>query len=288
MSLARVAKRSLLSGEILGSISPCGLNCSYTIDFQGPYMQCDPLKSANISTSFPKERYLTNDAGVNIMYSGQQQHSSSGDPYYTPSRFEIFTSRIIGFWPKWTEKDTEDRGKGNPNMLTDSNFIWESHNLTCKPHRANYTVRISWKNGERQISHEAKQLDALVNLSRESRNYETASNRAEYHQQWINDSNLQAIFESLTNALSGNYSSLVGPDPLPDPPRNDTFTLENGTVVGIDQPVIMYQGFRFLNPDTFYGKDIGWLALIGFLKTTNCSVNRTERDNHRRHPVQPK
>ncbi|MAD83048.1 MAG: hypothetical protein CL912_08790 [Deltaproteobacteria bacterium] len=127
-SLKRIATSDFISGGILDTPSQCGVNCSYKINFEGPYILCDPLKSSNVSRAFSKEQYLVKQAGVNIMFSANHDRVASLDSYYTQSQLNIYISRIIGFWP--IRPPDADSG--------DDNFIWETHNLTCRPHRADY------------------------------------------------------------------------------------------------------------------------------------------------------
>lgn len=239
-SLHRIAQKTLLSGDILPSSMLCGSNCTYTIQFDGPDINCSEVTSSNISTSFPKESYVNGRSGPNLIYSAQEKKLATDQSVtdlnidasiWTHSRYEISTSRIIGFWSPVASKQI---------LELMSEFIWESHNMTCWPGWATYNTIISWKDGARSISYEKQPQGNLVNLQ-DTFNWEAVHakwNRSEYTLLWIRDSNLQAIYQTLTDSLAGNFSSLVGPDGTP---LNETFTLPNGTAVPLGQGIVNFQ-----------------------------------------------
>jgi hypothetical protein len=121
-SLYRIGLKALYSGNILSSGMVCGPDCTYMIQFDGPYIECTEVISSNISTLFTKEIYITNQMGINLMYSGQENDTKTDTqnfrPYpWTLSRFEISTSRIVGFWPMATSA-----GTGSVARQTNTNF----------------------------------------------------------------------------------------------------------------------------------------------------------------------
>lgn len=181
------------------------------------------------------------------MFSAKHDKVPSQDPYYTESQLNIYTSRIVGFWPKRSPQS---------NALGADNFIWETHNLTCRPHRAEYTVNFAWRDGVREITRTEKVLDALVNLGPNSLNYIETKDFLAYHRQWIHDSNLQALFETLVGVIEGNYTILVMPSKreASEQPFNETFQFENGTGIELDPPFLTTQGFSYSNPGDVYGK----------------------------------
>lgn len=57
----RLARQVLIGGESSAMPSPCGTNCSYIVEFEGPYMECNSTTSTQ----------LFDDAAVSfLVYSG--------------------------------------------------------------------------------------------------------------------------------------------------------------------------------------------------------------------------
>lgn len=253
-SLYRIALKTLLSGNILPSSTPCGPNCTYTIQFDGPDINCGEVISANVSRSFTKEMYVDNQMGINLMYSAQESRLAT-DPKisvypWTLSRYDISTSRIVGFWPLATASPQEQKPSAN------TEYIWESHNMTCQPGWATYKTTMSWKDGAREISYGKQPHGDLVNLQTDHNWVGSGRkwNRVEYAPLWARDSNLQAIYQTLTDTLAGNFSSLVSPTSWADGLHklNETFTLPNGTVVSLGKADVLFQSLRW-QTDKLYG-----------------------------------
>lgn len=151
-TLENLATRTMLKGRVNEMPSPCGLNCTYTLHFDGPLLSCNQM-SKNITDSTPTDftipvfwaDWTTTEGVVNAStpYSfqltsvqmGPQDFRSNfsaykGKPYYGSPEFDLF--RYI--------KDE----------------------MTCYPRRAEYEVIQSFENGQPTSTTKIGQVHELV------------------------------------------------------------------------------------------------------------------------------
>lgn len=161
--------------------------------------------------------------------------------------FFLFIISRPGFnllqWPAWANVSAPHSEQPD----ADTNYIWESTNMSCVPWRAKYTVNTTWEEGTRKLQYTAEPVSQLTNI----RN--TPMIGEANHDSWTRDVNYMALFESLVVALSGNYSSLVSPSVGSHYASNDTYTLDNGTVVGMDPAMVTFNGDHWNDPSRQFG-----------------------------------
>jgi hypothetical protein len=262
-SLQRLTRQVLSAGEITRETSPCGPNCTFTTLFEGPYMKCSEPKSANISTKFSNETFVINSEGINFLYNGKMGgNASDTTSNFSTATFDFYTSRIIGFWPKL--KDVDAGYASQPDA--DSNYIWESTNVTCTPWRGTYTVNTTWQEGTRSLRYAVEPIEQLTNI----RNAPMMGDKS--HNAWTRDVNIMSIFESLVTSLTGNYSSMVGPDVGPHANSSLKFELDNGTVVDLDGVNVVFQGEHWNHPEREFGANGTIIGDTRFNRNANIFV----------------
>ncbi|KAL2063523.1 hypothetical protein VTL71DRAFT_5328 [Oculimacula yallundae] len=149
--LSRLAKQVLVAGETFNMPSPCGVNCSYVVQFEAPYMTCN--------TTTVSIRY-DNAYQVFPVYTGKwiqpfgvppnPADRSSGT--YTLARFNsstLFPLKVNG---------TKLDGAGN------SSALMQRDDTICRPARARYTVNNTWHNNVPSRNVSAELIDRLTNL----------------------------------------------------------------------------------------------------------------------------
>jgi hypothetical protein len=131
-----------VKGEAFTMQSPCGVNCSYVVEFEGPWLEC-----ANSTTSF------FNESGDFLIYEGTwtdpQSASLTQSLYNGTFSIANFNSTIL-----------------TPIAYNNENqsLLIQQNNLVCLPARAKFTVNNTWTNNiaQREVSSEI--VSRLVNL----------------------------------------------------------------------------------------------------------------------------
>ncbi|KAL8996887.1 MAG: hypothetical protein Q9169_003698 [Polycauliona sp. 2 TL-2023] len=120
-------------GDIVSSTSPCGQNCSYTIQFEGPYLRCESILLNQ--TIAPQNPGCNLEAFTAV---------SSGNPRPSPS-LNLTLSRSL---------QKTDIGSLDQQILR----------LTCTPARASHIVRFTHNGASRVTSHETEYLSSLDSM----------------------------------------------------------------------------------------------------------------------------
>jgi hypothetical protein len=119
----RMSRLTLEQGEIVSAPSPCGLDCSYSIQFEGPYAQCSEYSMDQdidtISNSCPIAAFASSMVGNNL---------------------EMNVTRLAS-------------GSGQRR--------WQVQGIKCTPSSAVYAVDFTYRAGVRTISHSAKYTGSL-------------------------------------------------------------------------------------------------------------------------------
>ena len=145
IDLSRIGKQTIISGNYLTFPSPCGQNCSYTINIEGPGFNCTdalpPQFQQTVNMSYPmpdREPYnWTLYAAVSSEASSEaSSEPSQGEGGYT---FDV----------QWANQDA---------ILAQPTDV---HNISCLAYKANYTLDISYYNGSATIVAQQHLLDVL-------------------------------------------------------------------------------------------------------------------------------
>ncbi|KAH7391398.1 hypothetical protein BKA64DRAFT_710302 [Cadophora sp. MPI-SDFR-AT-0126] len=147
----RLAKQVLVSGEAFNMPSPCGVNCSYVIEFEGPYMLCN---TTTTSTRFDDaSQIFPIYTGRWIQPFGSQLNPAArSNSTYTQARFNSTTLFPL-------EVNGTEFGSGK-----NSSAIMQQNNTICLPARAKYSVNNTYNNNVLRRSFSAEPIDRLTNL----------------------------------------------------------------------------------------------------------------------------
>lgn len=220
--MLRLASQVLISGDTLPMPSPCGPNCSYTLEFEGPYFDCNTV-STNIT--LPNS---DSNGQFNIYSSTWFDPRSSIQirPLYngtaTKARFNSTT-----LLPLIADADAFI----NVGSTNNGSILIQQDNVTCIPSRAIFTVNHTYQNNvhtRRIASNSVTPLTNLAPLTKDSAAivpgfvfsgsavtedgltipYGTvAANWSSVALDYYRDNNIMAIFDSLMLQLSGTFSA---------------------------------------------------------------------------------
>lgn len=208
----RLARQVLIGGESFAMPTPCGPNCSYVVEFEGPYMDC------NTSTTTK----LYGDAGVSfLIYSGvwtapllvSANHNAFYNGTYTLNHFNSTVLNPI------QANGTLIDGVGN------SSVLMEQVMTLCVPGRANYTVNNTYVNGVQSRSISTSPIDRLINLAIANHDQvvivpgfsatsgyglgTVAANWSTYALNYYRDNNMNTIVGSMMSWLQGGFQAYL-------------------------------------------------------------------------------
>ncbi|KAF2107401.1 hypothetical protein BDV96DRAFT_693411 [Lophiotrema nucula] len=244
----------LVSGAVPESTSPCGANCSYIVDFEGPVFECN--KTVRNQTSTP------NSTWIDAHYSGA-----------------------------WGSYDSHRRTSGTFTMslkhdLGSSGELWlqELHTLQCQPAWARYQVNIEYSNGLRAFTYDItpgrKLLDTFVGAV--SPNF-TAKGDVGWDTDEIRDLkniNHYGLLDTVVMALAGSYDQLLLAGDGPTFP----YTLSNGTILDfypIQASFTYLSNLNLLNsiPRLFGGDNLDIQPNKTWIRDTAFNRNRYNATN---------
>lgn len=208
--------------------SPCGSNCSYTMTFEGPYMNCNT--SSNVS-------YHDSATGTFNIYtskwSSPPQQSLNPRLFYngtyTQARFNAST--LLPLQVNGTDQN------GNS-----SSALIQQDSISCIPGRANFTVVNTYENNilSREVTSEP--IDSLISLV--TTNHQnlvvvpgfpavtgtglgtTPTNWSSYALDYYRDTNMMIIHGAIASWLNGTFQGFfeynpkvatIGPSESPQP-----------------------------------------------------------------------
>jgi len=146
--------------------SPCGTNCSYTVTFEGPYVECKSmttLSNINYSTQngtiYPYESYSTHTGQrsapaqaslVQLVYNGTYSLDQFNATTLTPISMNRTTSPSTAtpYYP-----------------FTTSSLLVQQNNTICSPGRASYIVNNTFENNVQKMVVSMEPIDRLINLA---------------------------------------------------------------------------------------------------------------------------
>lgn len=229
--ITRVARQVLLSDDSLKFPSPCGVNCSYIMEFEGPWVQCTTASNNITASTFDGDtnrgnfnaytgRWLSPPTARNAR-TAQTQYNGT----YTLARFNTSTYTPISV--EYTVPTVG--GTGSPN----ASVILQQDNSTCMPGRAKFVVNNTYTDNVQLVTYTAQPINPLINLAITTHNggidvpgvnAEVGPRLGTKPANWsaeaialFRDSNHMAIVGALVSWISGDflarlpgYSSLLG------------------------------------------------------------------------------
>ncbi|EEA28940.1 hypothetical protein EYB25_000151 [Talaromyces marneffei] len=133
----RLATQSMLAGSYITSPSPCGQNCSYTIDVNAPTFQCNESSVSSDLFSWVNHTYPQYGA-FRYIYAA---HANSAALVESPYNFNFQLS--------WSNGGLTGR----------------LQNLSCTAYEAVYTLRIDYREGLQTVTTTNTQLGPMLNSS---------------------------------------------------------------------------------------------------------------------------
>ncbi|KAF7953504.1 uncharacterized protein EAE97_000903 [Botrytis byssoidea] len=137
--LPRLAFQTMITGQAFDQPSPCGVNCSFVIEFEGPTLDCNS-SSTNITSSVTINSTTLHPEFT--IYSGNWSDLTLATPAlrhklyngtYTNAHWQSSTLSLLD-----TELNTVDANSINQTSTLNTSMIQD--NLYCTPGRALYTV----------------------------------------------------------------------------------------------------------------------------------------------------
>jgi hypothetical protein len=210
----------LVRGEAFTFPSPCGVNCSYSTQFEGPYLECNTTSITYNKASTHVDEYSIYSASWSDPQSSTNTESCH-EGYCSPynGTYSIGTFNFTTLTPLLMD---------NPNTTGASvSVLIREDQLSCFPARANYTVNNTYINNihvhTRTISTEP--IDRLINLAPTSHNSEvivpgflsktyftygtTPANWSAYATTYYRDMNHISLIESMMYYLNGTSTARI-------------------------------------------------------------------------------
>ncbi|TGO16217.1 hypothetical protein BPAE_0512g00010 [Botrytis paeoniae] len=182
--LQRLAASTMTAGKQSTMQSPCGANCSYTLNLEGPYLQCDSPNiqygvlnttslswSDNFQSTGQNVTFETHDDGIDLLvwnaYQGflfdpwvggskEARATASQMHIIAPSQFSIQTIRPLGMRNP-AVRESKSNSFGNL-VAIEGNYI------NCSAATATYTVSYVYENNILSTNISVSSIDIIKNL----------------------------------------------------------------------------------------------------------------------------
>ena len=126
----------MINGGPISMPSPCGPNCSYSLDFEAPYFQCGVSSLRLVTTLFAPTKVSGGAVDEIPMYNGLWTRNSPAN-YSSNWFFNTSTSSLIGF--------------ARTAAKLWATFVTEN-NISCQPFRRKYTLHSTYVNNIQAIN----------------------------------------------------------------------------------------------------------------------------------------
>lgn len=162
--LPRLAYQTMITGKAFDQPSPCGVNCSFVIEFEGPTLECNST-STNITGSSSSN--LTNISPGFTIYSGNWSDLT----LYSASAFRhvLYNGTYSNaYWQSSTlallDAEINTINNGLRNETTTINTTMTQDDLYCTPGRAIYTINNTYISNILTRNITTTPISPLVNL----------------------------------------------------------------------------------------------------------------------------
>ncbi|TGO65516.1 hypothetical protein BCON_0002g01010 [Botryotinia convoluta] len=225
--LPRIAFQTMITGQAFGQPSPCGVNCSFVIEFEGPTLDCNSSSTnitssvtSNSTTLFPEFTiYSGNWSDLTLATPALRQVLYNGT--YTNAHWQSSTLSLLD-----TEVNTVDATFINETSTLNTSMI--QNNLYCTPGRALYTVNNTYISNILTRNVTTTFISPLTNLvlhthdnsvivpgftnaSGITSGYDFGSNPANWSAEalaYYRDLNMMTILDTMFYYLSGEFTAL--------------------------------------------------------------------------------
>ncbi|KAI9788801.1 MAG: hypothetical protein M1816_006582 [Peltula sp. TS41687] len=183
----------MTTGEYVSMPSPCGSNCSYTVQFEGPYLECNISSSTSIHNLDPYPTDQTQNLEIH--------HKES------PVIYDRTSWQVNGLW---TLEGLEITAYEEEGLAVDRDVNMTFYNMSCIPSRAQYTLNNSYKNNNQRVTYSARPLGKLINVANGTKNQTNVDCSASGKGSIIINTKLNRAFNEYQL-----FQRLNGPPPTP-------------------------------------------------------------------------
>ncbi|KAK6837239.1 hypothetical protein RU639_001349 [Aspergillus parasiticus] len=235
----QLSTATIVNGEPLKMSSPCGMNCSYELSFDGPYLSCNNTDLDKVSP-----QYNASTASIYALESNWTV-TPHANPKFNPllKNFQIKNAEVY----YWVRNDSADTVR----------FEYTSHILTCSARRAKYHVVQRFHNGEQSSTVTMGEVHDLMPM--DEKFYFSKNNMTQAVVDTIRDRNIMALIMAMTKGISGNVAALVtgleSVEPIPQEAVFSTQLVQDNLLV---QSTRLFNGFS----DTWEGTITAWYSLF--------------------------
>ncbi|CZR65875.1 uncharacterized protein PAC_15775 [Phialocephala subalpina] len=244
----RSAAHTMISRSITTTLSPCGLNCTYGLEFLGPYLQCG-------SPSIKNATFASPSLYTSPIYIGVWSNPQEGTvvvPYTEQLKWlDILPRRTSVSMASFNTTIFEPWGlqlnQSDISNVEQAPVYAKLTRMECKAYQANYHVNVTYQNGAQSFNITTDSTQPLVDLiqpiwplnctetctccnaqGKPCSCLPTIDWTDPHTQQWLSSANSMAIIESMTLALAGQYNVGLGFSWN----LTSNYTLPNGTTIG--------------------------------------------------------
>ncbi|KAI9644828.1 hypothetical protein NHQ30_006855 [Ciborinia camelliae] len=208
-ALVQLAILTMMTGDQPFWFTPdCIENCSYTIQFPGPWLEC------NASTEITYLNTYDFPDGMFNMYEGRYNTPFEHDEMGASAKGLPFTFDTVTYSPIAANID-ETTLYGPTNRTGHEGLIGAKKNMmSCELWRADYTLAVNYTNGFQVLSSSAQKVDILQPSLWRSVHGIADENTTHLRwdtndTEWYRDINLGSIAEAVIKPLRGNYTSAI-------------------------------------------------------------------------------
>ncbi|OGM49451.1 hypothetical protein ABOM_001699 [Aspergillus bombycis] len=234
----QLATDTIVNGGPKTMSSPCGLNCSYELSFDGPYLSCNSTDVEKVSPP-----YNVSSVWLSALESNWTETPGANPRVIPLKSFQMKNAEVYD----WVRNDSAGTAQ----------FEYVSHVLTCRPRRAKYHVVQRFGNGEQSSTVTISDVRNLVEM--DEKFYFSKNNMTQAVVDTIRDRNIMTLIMAMTKGISGKVWAMVyGVDSL-EPISQEALT---GSTVVKDN--ILVQSTRLFNgySDTWEGTLTTWYSLF--------------------------
>ena len=188
-NVRRTGRMVLELDNIIPSSSPCGPDCTYVTQFDGPYLRCTDIVFNQTSTNEPIDV-----CGHNAFSATNVSTLASPGSYNIGVAFNMSASRSIKLIPQ-----------SNSTIFFDN--LQEIESISCIPSWASYVVNVTYSGGLQTITRSEKYMGSIRDMMIPVTQYIPAT--PECDQLWTNYTKDIAAYEACIK-----YTSAVWSQPL--------------------------------------------------------------------------
>lgn len=207
----RLARQVLVTGEAFAMPSPCGVNCSYVVEFEGPYMECTKTSQNAVVVDSDKLQIYT---GQWISPASAQLVQSRYNGTYTLAHLNTTTLTPLSV----------NVANSSTNSTTPTTYVTvQQDNTICSPGRAKYTLNHTYVNNVHFRNATREPVDRLINLALQTHDgivvvpgftlngtFAYGTQPANWSTDALNfyrDNNHMAILDAMMSWLAGSFNA---------------------------------------------------------------------------------